>query len=579
MFNIRIFLDAAALSIFAMFALWAAGSKWHWFVRTAVAAGAVLFILLLPAYELVIQFGLQMLVVVAGVVFWRWRVARRWKPDRSATLIARPQISLQSLLLLTVVVAVATPVLVRTQHLNQYQWVYSITVGIQYGLLTLACAWLVLGNVRWQVRAALAIPLFLTCVFVLASISALTSATQWFSAYSANVPWRLPTAADILTSAKHWTVLLAIAVPMICTWLWLMVKAGWYDAASGNLAAAQPPLASSLPQRRARLALAAWTLAIMAFPVYLFVQLMRPLPAAKHFSEHAAGYPDIVAAGQLIGMADANALINRQQRAADELAAMIAAQSDAFERMRKAFTDPAPPQADYTPEENEAARYVVWALDAKLDLAERLQSPQMATEANVDWLHLLAILKGERSLGGFLYPEETERSIAKSVWELRETLSAEQLQTVLEAMQEYDTKVPNWSETLEALRSELANSGWKSHLQLILDDWNGTDRFKSLREFSELARAQFRLVLVELAIDAFEREHGRPPKDLAELVPKYLAAIPDDPYGSGPLRYRTNGDQYVVYSVGEDGDDDSAALDPAISRGDGDLTAEFLLRQ
>jgi hypothetical protein len=396
--------------------------------------------------------------------------------------------------------------------------------------------------------------------------------------YSARISWQASAVDAIRASAKHWTVLLAIAVPMICTWLWLMVKAGWYDAASGNLAPAQPPLASSLPQRYARLALAAWTLAIMAFPVYLFVQLMRPLPAAKHFSEHAAGYPDIIAAGKLIGTADANALINRQQRTADELAAMIATQSDAFERMRQAFTDPAHPQADYTPEENEAARYVAWVLDAKLDLAERLQSPQMATEANVDWLRMLPILKGERDLATYLYPEETERSIARSIWELRESLTAEQLRTLLEAMQEYDSQIPNWSETLEALRFEQVSSGWKSHLHLILDDWGGVDRFEWLQGGHDLTRAQFRLVTVEMAIEGFERENGRLPQNLEELVPKYLARVPDDPYGAGPLRYRASRDLYLVYSVGEDGDDDSAALEPIISRGDGDLTADFLLR-
>jgi hypothetical protein len=43
---------------------------------------------------------------------------------------------------------------------------------------------------------------------------------------------------------------------------------------------------------------------------------------------------------------------------------------------------------------------------------------------------------------------------------------------------------------------------------------------------------------------------------LAELHPRYLSAIPMDPYSGRPLVYRRVGDTYVLYSVGRDGKDD-----------------------
>jgi hypothetical protein len=59
----------------------------------------------------------------------------------------------------------------------------------------------------------------------------------------------------------------------------------------------------------------------------------------------------------------------------------------------------------------------------------------------------------------------------------------------------------------------------------------------------------------ELAIQQFQRDHGRPPTDLGELMPDYAAAPPVDPY-SQPLRYGLEGDRHVVYSIGWDRHDD-----------------------
>lgn len=54
----------------------------------------------------------------------------------------------------------------------------------------------------------------------------------------------------------------------------------------------------------------------------------------------------------------------------------------------------------------------------------------------------------------------------------------------------------------------------------------------------ELAYTQRRAAPVIAAIRAHEREHGRPPADLADLVPRYLRAIPEvGPVGRGTWTY------------------------------------------
>ena len=95
-----------------------------------------------------------------------------------------------------------------------------------------------------------------------------------------------------------------------------------------------------------------------------------------------------------------------------------------------------------------------------------------------------------------------------------------------------------------------------------------------------------RLAAAAVAIHLYELDHGRRPATLAELVPRYLPALPRDPYRAdgGPLRYRPEGAvlapaaQHVptgpmppltplpqpgpalIYSVGADGRDDGGVI-------------------
>jgi hypothetical protein len=65
--------------------------------------------------------------------------------------------------------------------------------------------------------------------------------------------------------------------------------------------------------------------------------------------------------------------------------------------------------------------------------------------------------------------------------------------------------------------------------------------------------ANLRCAQVALAAERHRRKHGHWPQSLADLVPRYLAAVPLDPFDGKPLRYRKTERGAVVYSVGEDG--------------------------
>ncbi len=63
-------------------------------------------------------------------------------------------------------------------------------------------------------------------------------------------------------------------------------------------------------------------------------------------------------------------------------------------------------------------------------------------------------------------------------------------------------------------------------------------------------------LIVALALAAHRAEKGRYPKTLAELTPALLKSIPDDVFTDKPPVYKLEGDGYLLYSVGPDGEDD-----------------------
>lgn len=58
------------------------------------------------------------------------------------------------------------------------------------------------------------------------------------------------------------------------------------------------------------------------------------------------------------------------------------------------------------------------------------------------------------------------------------------------------------------------------------------------------------------ALAAWRQERGKYPESLTELVPEYLPALPIDYGDRQPLRYRRLREHYLLYSIGNDGQDD-----------------------
>ncbi len=80
------------------------------------------------------------------------------------------------------------------------------------------------------------------------------------------------------------------------------------------------------------------------------------------------------------------------------------------------------------------------------------------------------------------------------------------------------------------------------------------------RRFRE-GRAELRCAIAALAAERYRRRQGRWPERLDELTPDLLEKVPADPFTGAPLRLRRLADGLVIYSVGDDGQDDGGDVD------------------
>jgi hypothetical protein len=78
----------------------------------------------------------------------------------------------------------------------------------------------------------------------------------------------------------------------------------------------------------------------------------------------------------------------------------------------------------------------------------------------------------------------------------------------------------------------------------------------ALADSEDRGLMQFDLTKLAFALAAYRADHGAYPAKLADLSPKYVAQVPKDRFTDGDLHYSLQGDGYLLYSVGPNGQDD-----------------------
>jgi len=144
------------------------------------------------------------------------------------------------------------------------------------------------------------------------------------------------------------------------------------------------------------------------------------------------------------------------------------------------------------------------------------------------------------------------------------TLSCDQSRPLIKRLEEIDLNAVTWD---HISRNEGAFARFEMKKSInpviwVVGWWQSRDAIKKSKMRHEQISARRRLLMLELAIRCYQSESGRSPASLDDLVPKYLARIPEDPFTGKPLVYRPQGTNWIAYSIGPDGVDDGGV--PAV---------------
>lgn len=141
----------------------------------------------------------------------------------------------------------------------------------------------------------------------------------------------------------------------------------------------------------------------------------------------------------------------------------------------------------------------------------------------------------------------------------RDAAKTQNFQIIRQAEQFYETYPPNRKE----LEAHFKNPPWyllpSTKTEVMKMKYSEIFLPNMTWGYSALLKANVRhdLARVLIALQRFHRAHQAYPAALAELVPKYLAAIPTDPFDGQPMKYiRTPAGGYRAYSVWQNGIDD-----------------------
>jgi hypothetical protein len=120
------------------------------------------------------------------------------------------------------------------------------------------------------------------------------------------------------------------------------------------------------------------------------------------------------------------------------------------------------------------------------------------------------------------------------------------------AMQEYEQKGDN----LDRHHPESTN-------YFLFFDTPYGQAWGCLRQAARADTAR-RITVTAIALKRYQLAHNAYPASLNELVPQYLAQVPLDFMDGKPLRYKLQADgSFLLYSVGEDGEDNGGDPKPA----------------
>ena len=572
-------LAAVAATLYGSAALWALGGRASRLLRLAPLALLLAALVPLGAYELVALFATQAIVAMGGISLWQSVRARRAEAATQVTARAdgpgdaplpainsRPRFLLSDLLKAIVLIAMvaaivrhAPPLAVATGGAAIDWWPW-IVAGGGLGIITLAAVWTAQSSRRWYLRAI---------VFVVATLAGgALEAESAKGLFDFSVPLnRVPSDIPPGPLLASWQGL------AMFVWLSLLRKANWVGwwrkGVRGGEQKSAPKdvlLQHRRVQRIARIVvggaclLAAWILGSA------FLALLPPAMPEPVMLPNPNGYDELMQAGQAV---DWTAIPSGDKDEATAEARELFAQANApaSELMRRAFSKPSRVPLEYnsahfSPSLNSTSnsRSLFYALHVQAKTALDAGRFGDAVRIYLDMFRLGRTI----SSGGLMIQELTANAFESDgaqglIQQVRiDRLDAENLKLLRRELELLDASHEPFANIMERDRTWTKLSyGWGGRLFCWFEEALGGLENPQLF-FASYGRviAESRLLLTEAAIRAHIHAKGSPPDSLASLVPEFLSAVPQDPFGSGPLVYRRTEQEYLLYSLGGNRKDD-----------------------
>jgi hypothetical protein len=516
------------MSFVGLWSIWAGLGRPNWFVRISVVLGWISLVVVIPAYELLIMFLAQAGVAIAILSVWRaWRSSRIMPADPDGLSFGQPprcrwQYSILDMMLLTVLVAWLSAMLVRVPAQVWTQWYAWLETGAIAGGVAPVAAWIALSKRRWWLR--------------------------------------LPVCCVLFPSV------------LVVIWLMLARSARFACPNSGR---------SFWKTWAARAALTLVSLLMMLPPAAVYWRLATPLPIPHTTLPNPNGYDDLVQAGkmlQTVTVPDAETATHAQLKTFDVQAARVydLVHSGLAKSCQVPLTWYDPQMASFSAgvSGNTNLRQLARGFCDRAKLAELDGRIDNAVAADLDTIRLGRACAHGGLLDRWFLDDCFEGMGREGICRLRKSLSKEQCAALVPVIQDLVDHANSLEETFEREAVWQDNAlGWSGHLINLINAITGADeamfrqmcvyagiRASSLRQMVGQSRdrdlAKMRLLICDLAIRAYSLEHGRNPAKLADLVPAYLPAVPQDPFSGGPLVYRLKPTGYLLYGVGVDGVDD-----------------------
>lgn len=578
--NNLIFIFIAFFGVFilsSLFSLVVATRRWHWFLKATIIVASVLPLAVVEANDLVLILLVSELSILTLFCYERFRIdtVSSLDDDQGHRLFVRPRFSLHDLLLVIVVACCVLAVLSQLVRSSQF-----LEINHQVGIGIALAVWSLLGVGIFYWRLAWIRKLPLLLVAGIGSLLWSSLDDQW-----------LVNGVGQVQRVGIWALFLSFisATVLLMTFLYRF-------GLSRNPAdtAAKPTI--QFARRGALVIMSTMVIFMGGMVCYFFAQLLIPPPAARNYlplyPEDKDAFPSIVEAGSRF---EASQILSSTLAVepGEQMRKEIQLYSEAFAQVESALERKSLFWIDWTngdwhknqPQnlnqpngfDFQKIRSVARALtirsrqslhdgDDDNALEDGLRIMRISQPATADGILLTSMIGNAcESIGRF-------RSLAA----LKEASKPKLIQSAT-FLDEFEPLVADVDRIMvnESWYIWQTNS-WRQRLYLpVMREQTMEPVLAMMEDRIRSRRAEQAQLRVSIALEIFRRDHDAYPKDLGQLVDKYITNIPLDPFSpiQGPLRYvRTeDGNGYSLYSVGKNGTDEKGVVDAKGDPNKGDL--------